>query len=211
MSQQAFVLRVAPGSVDMVPEALAAGQLIIGWANAEGLLEAALSWEEFREIISTEYYPDERNYRKAGAAAGHLWRFIRDMKPADLVVVPHGAEFYVAAVTGAATYERQCVPDDSAYRRQVRWLNGSRPIQRALAKSALISRMKTQGTCADATDLLSEIQECVEVSGRQEAPTFMSDLQSRLIREVLSEMQGGRIDSFGFERLIRVFLYSWVL
>ena len=39
MSQQAFVLRIAPGGIDKVPEALACNEIIIGWALAKGLLD----------------------------------------------------------------------------------------------------------------------------------------------------------------------------
>lgn len=51
MNQQAFVLRIAPGGIDKVPEALTTNQIIIGWAEAEGLLDTNLTWEQFREII----------------------------------------------------------------------------------------------------------------------------------------------------------------
>ena len=88
-NQAAFVLRIAPGGEDKVPEALSADHVIIGWAKAEGLLDPALAWENFREIVRTAY-SGEPGLRKAGAAGGHLWRFIRDMKPRDLVVVPYG-------------------------------------------------------------------------------------------------------------------------
>ena len=187
-------------------EALAAGQLIIGWANAAGLLEPALTWEQFREIVRRAYYADHPNLRTAGAAAGHLWRFIRDMKPHDLVLVPHGSEFFVAEISGPATYDAAKVDDDSAYRRSVRWLNGARPIPRLLARSALLSRMKTYGTCAAATDLLDEIKECLALAERGETPTFQRDLQGSLVRAVLAELRSGRIESFGFERLIQTVL-----
>lgn len=206
MSQAGFVLRIAPGGQDKVPEALRSGQLIIGWAEAKGLLDLTLSWEDFREIVRQAYYADHPTLRKAGAAAGHLWRFIREMKPGDLVVVPYGAEFYVAEVSGPATYDPAKVDDDSAYRRAARWLNGGKPISRQLARSALLSRMKTQGTCADATDLLDEIRECLGLAERGQAPTFQTDLQARVIREVLAELRSGRIENFGFERLIQTVL-----
>lgn len=206
MDQAAFVLRIAPGGVDKVPEALSADQVIIGWAEADGLLDPALSWEEFREIIRKAYYSGEPTLRKAGAAAGHMWRFIRDMKPGDLVVVPYGADFFVAEIGGPATCDPSKVEDDSAYRRSVRWLNGKKPIPRQAARSALISRMKTQGTCADATDLVGEIRDCLTLASRGDSPTFQSDLQTRLVREALAELRSGRIDSFGFERLIQTVL-----
>ena len=206
MSQAAFVLRIAPSGEDKVPEALSADQIIIVWAEAEGLLNTSLTWEQFREIVRTAYHSEEPNLRKAGAAAGHMWRFIRDMKSDDLVVVPYGSEFFVARISGAAIYDPAKVDEDSAYRRPVQWLNEKKAISRQLARSALLSRMKTQGTGADATDLLDEIKECLNLVARGETPTFQGDLQSRLIREVLAELRGGRIENFGFERLIQTVL-----
>lgn len=204
--QQAFVLRIAPSKVDRVQEALSENQIIIGWSKAKGLLDADLSWEQFREIIGNTYHSDEETLRKAGAAAGHLWRFIREMNEDDLIVVPYGPNFYVAKVTGPAVYNTNKIPDDTAYRRPVQWLNGEKPIRREVAKSALIARMKTQGTCAYATDLLDEIKECLQIASSAQAPTFQTDLQSRLVRETLDELRGGRMDSFGFERLIQTVL-----
>ena len=128
------------------------------------------------------------------------------MKPDDLVVVPYGREFYVARIIGPATYDPEKVDDDTSYRRSVEWLNKKKTIMRQIARSALISRMKTQGTSADATDLLEEIQGCLSLAGKGQTPTFESDLQSRLIHEVLAELQGGRMENFGFERLIAAVL-----
>ncbi|MCB9444041.1 MAG: restriction endonuclease [Ardenticatenaceae bacterium] len=203
MSQQAFVLRIAPGGIDKVPEALACNEIIIGWALAKGLLDENLSWEQFREIIRVAYYVNEINLRKAGAAAGHMWRFVREMNIGDLVVVPYGTEFYVAEVTSNASHNTSKVEEDSAYRRSVRWLNDRNPIPRSIAKSALVSRMKTQGTCASATDLISQIKECIQIASSGLKPTFQNDLQDRLVKETLDELRSGRLDSFGFERLIQ--------
>lgn len=202
MSQSAFVLRIAPSGIDRVPESLEENQLIIGWANAKGLLDETLSWEAFREIVHSAYHAGESNYRRAGAAAGHIWRFVRGMKLGDLVVVPYWADFYLAEIVGPATYDPALSDDDSSYRRKVRWLNGKRPIPRRLATSALISRMKIQGTSADAPDLLEAIKSCLAVAETGQVPTFQSDLQARLIKEVLAELREGRMESYGFERLI---------
>lgn len=202
MAQQAFVLRIAPSGVDRVPEALKENQIIIGWSEAEGLLDASLLWEQFREIIRITYYASESNLRRAGGAAGHMWRFIREMNTGDLVVVPYRDEFYIAEVAGSATYDPNKT-DDTSYRRPVKWLNDKKPIRRGIAKSALISRMKTQGTCAYATDILAEINECIQIASTGQIPTFQTDLQTRLIRETLTELRSGRMESFGFERLIQ--------
>jgi predicted Mrr-cat superfamily restriction endonuclease len=203
MTKNAFVLRIAPSGNDKLPEALHDDQIIIGWAHAQGLIEDALNWESFRKIVRDAYYSQEPTLHKAGAAAGHMWRFIRDMKQGDLIVVPYGNRFYVCEVTAPAVYLADKQDDDTAYRRPVRWLNEKQPIDRTLARSALISRMKIQGTSAAAGDLLQEIEECVRLASNAEAPTFQRDLQSRLVREVLDELRTGRMESFGFERLIQ--------
>jgi predicted Mrr-cat superfamily restriction endonuclease len=203
MSAKAYVLRIAPGRNDKVPEALRENEIIIGWSKARGLLDPALDWDQFREIVRATYYIDRPNLRRAGAAAGHLWRFIREMDVADRVVVPYGRDFYVAEVIGPARYCESKVEEDTAHRRKVTWLNDKRPIPRILAQSALVSRMKTYGTCADATDLYGQINDCLEAVESGKAPTFESDLQARLVRETLDELRSGRMDSYGFERLVQ--------
>ena len=140
-----------------------------------------------------------------------MWRFIRDMKIGDLVVVPHGSEFYVGEVAGPAFYDENKVDEDSAYRRPVKWLNGKRPIPRAVAKSALLSRMKTRGTSADATDLVEEIEEIKDWGERTKSgtePSFKTDLQSRLVEGTLHELRSGRMESYGFEKLIETVLHG---
>lgn len=208
MNQQAFVLRISPSDVDRVPEALESNQIIIGYSKAEGLLDEKLSWEDFRQIISDAYYDDEENLRKAGNASGHMWRFIREMNEGDLVVVPYFSDFYVAKIDGPTIYDKNKIDEDTAYRRPVKWLNDKRPIPRSIAKSALISRMKTQGTCTYAIDLINDINECIKIAISGKKPTFEGDLQDRLIKETLEEIRCGRMDSFGFEKLIQTILYG---
>ncbi len=157
----AFVLRIAPGGESKVPEAVSDDQVFVGWPKAEGLLDSALTWEKFREIVRAAYHAEKSTLREAGAAAGHLWRFVRDIKLGDLIVVPFGDEFFVAEITGPPTYDASKKEVGTPYRRSVRWLNGKKPIPRRRARAALLSRMKAYGTCTDATDLLDEIKECL--------------------------------------------------
>lgn len=200
--QRGFVLRIAPSTIDRLEEALRVDQLIIGWSEAEGLLDAALSPEEFRSRLGRVYYPNEKSKRRAGAAAGNMWRFIREMQAGDLVVVPRGPEFYVARVAGPAVYLADHRESDTAYRRPVEWLNGKRGIPRHAVRAALQSRLKIQGTSVDATDLLLEIREYANWKPIAE-PTFESDVIAAMVARLLNEIRTGRIENFGFERLLR--------
>jgi predicted Mrr-cat superfamily restriction endonuclease len=95
------------------------------------------------------HYSDSTNLRKAGAAVGYMWPFVQEIRIPDLVVVPHGPSFYIVEIVGEAIFDEETIGDDSAYRRDVNWLNSKNPIPRDWAKSTLISRMKTQGTRAE--------------------------------------------------------------
>jgi hypothetical protein len=170
-----------------VPEALSENQIIIGWAKAKGLLNPSLTWEQFREILRQKYYSGEDTFQRAGAAAGHMWRFIRKMNKGDFVVVPHRSEFYVADVEGPAIYHENKVVDDTAYRRPCKWLNSKKTIHRDLANVGLVSRMKPEGTCTDATDFLDEIKECLRSDSSQQAPIFQNELKPRITRETITE------------------------
>ncbi len=128
------------------------------------------------------------------------------MKEGDLVVVPHGPGFYVAEVSGEPRWDASQVSNDTAFRRSATWLNNKEPIARSIARLALQSRMKTQGTCSYATDLLEEIEECLHLAQQGEHPTFHSDLHDRLVRETLFEIRSGRINDHGFEQLLKSLL-----
>lgn len=202
MEQQAFILRQSAGSGDCLKEALDTNQLIVGWSEAKGLLDEKLSWEEFRSIIIKHYHAHDENLRRAGASAGHIWCFIREMTIGDLVVVPYGHEFYVAEITGPPTYVELKVENDTAYRRPVKWLNDKKPISRSFGKAALLSRMKSYGTCAYASDVLHEIKECLEFARTGATPTFTGDLHGTLVKATLKELLTGRMENYGFEKLI---------
>ena len=199
--QQAFIHRISLNGFGVM-DALEANQIAIGWSRARGLLNKNLSRKEFRQILSDEYYKEEENMRRAGNAAGNMRRFIREMNQGDLVVVPYGANFYVAEVNGPAKYDESELDNDAAYRRDVNWLNDKPGIPRTFAKAALIARMNTHNTSAYASDLLPQIKEVLKIARDGTEPTFWGDLQQKLIKDTLQEMRTGRMDDYRFEYLV---------
>ena len=157
--KRAFVLRIAPGGIDQMAEALKTDSLIIGWSDAKGLLDEKLTWEQFRQVVHNTYHSDEKNFTKSGRAAGNVWRFIREMTIGNYVVVPHRSNFYIAQVKDKAYYDELRVREDMAYRRPVIWLNEKKPFPRKITKASLQLRMKVQQACANADDLIGEIED----------------------------------------------------
>lgn len=208
---QAYILRVAPGRESMLSDCLATNRIVIGWAGMDGLLDTKLEWTEFRGIVSRIYYQGAPTLRKAGAAAGHLWRFIREMKPGDYVVVPAPArECYVARIVGPVG---EGDSEKIGYWRPVEWLNGKQPLDRQLASAALQSRMKVQGSTAGATDLVAGIESLLKdgraIAAGEPVPTFELDMREALLATTLEHLRFGRLDPFKFEKIVQAVLDSW--
>lgn len=207
----AFVVRVTPGGVDMLANCLARDRILIGWEGLHGLTNPDLNWSDFRAKVKDGYYAKDASLRRAGSAGGHLWRFIRELKVGDLVVVPAPAGlFYVARVTGPA---EEGLEPPVGYWRPVEWLNGGEGISRRIAHAQLQSRMKVQGSTANAGDLVHLIKQVVQdgeaVRAGAAAPTLRGDIMNRMVEVALNELRDGRIENYGFEAVVAEVLASF--
>lgn len=199
----AFVLRLNPNGRDRMQDALRDRDIIIGWSRASGLGDESLSWTEFRQIIHDAHYATHSDYRASGRAAGEMRRFVWEMQPGSLVVVPHGSQFYVAKVTGEFRRLEDKVDEDTAHRRSVEWLNDGQPIHRSQAPARLYSRMKIRGTSASASDLVEEINAVLERQRDGQRVTFDSDLHEQLLSATVDRLRRGFVNEREFERIIR--------
>jgi predicted Mrr-cat superfamily restriction endonuclease len=83
---RAWLLRMRPLEVDLVPKALRTAEVSVGWGKAEGLTDPSLTRGQFRDLFVMAYHRDAADLRRAGGAAGQLWRFIRVMEVGDLIL-----------------------------------------------------------------------------------------------------------------------------
>ena len=204
----AYVLRINLGNINSLQIALDSDTIIIGWSKAVGLLNEKLDWEQFRQVLIDSHSDYRNNLRSAGNAAGQMWRFIREMKRGDYVVVPvpHGNSFYVAQIEGDAYHLPEKVDEDTAFRRKVRWLNGKESIARDKAPTTLYSRMKIRGVSAYAYDLVDEIRSVVEDAESGRETDFAQLLTERMAQIILQEMRHGLMHERKFEKLVAVVL-----
>jgi hypothetical protein len=205
---QSFILRMNPAGRDRVADALAANEIIIGWSEAEGLTNESRSRTDFREIIHRTYHAEKPTYIEAGLGAGNMWRFLRRMDFGDLVLVPNGPVFFLARITGPAYFDESRVAEDTAHRRPVEWLNNAEPISRYSVSAELQSRMRSQLTCIEATDLMVEIAALgVKYSNQARdfqalAPERIQVIERRVVRDTplarrLKAMHGNRCQLCG--------------
>lgn len=207
---KALVLRVSPEGENLLDNCLDQHRVAIGWPGVPALLDETLEWEQFREAIHEKYYSADDHLRRAGSAGGHLWRFIRSLKPGDYVVVPAPAgKFYVARVTGTPRFGDA---PSIGFWRPVEWLNDKQPIPRRMASADLQSRMKVYGSTATADDLVPAIESVLkdadEVRAGSPIPKFEDDLRRDLLEATLKNLRQGRLDSYKFEHVVHQVLQS---
>jgi len=181
-------------------------QIVIGWSETEKLLfDPTLDRDGFKEILKLKYPNYINNPYSLGQGTGYLWRFIREMQIGDYAIVPISKAFYIGEVTSDSIYLPDKVAEDTAIRRNVKWLNNGEPIPRDYCSAGLVSRLKYQGTCVGATDLIEEIESAIEIAKKGTAPSFKEQLNDKLIQEVHSLLKSGQayLDSNKFEKLVR--------
>jgi|JI9StandDraft_1071089.scaffolds.fasta_scaffold84677_2 predicted Mrr-cat superfamily restriction endonuclease len=200
----AYVLRINPGKTSQLQDNLADNRISIGWSYAEGLLNTQIDWYAFREIVHQTYFADRENYRASGNAAGSLWRFVREMKPDDVVLIPsYNADFYVARIMGDVEFLSDKKEDGSAFSRKVEFLNNKMPVPRAHARASIISRLKVYQTCVNCTDILEDIEIVLQELTEGKSIPFDEELRRKLNKIILAEIRTGKIDNFRFEKLLR--------
>ncbi len=102
-------------------------------AAAKGLLNLDLTWEQFARISGGFTTPKNQHFERLALLPVICGDSFGKCSPVTLLLSPTEQVFFVAEITGAATYDVSKVDDDSAYRRPVRWLNDKKPIPRQLA------------------------------------------------------------------------------
>ncbi len=210
MPQNAFIIRCAPSKISRVEELVLKEDLIvIGWSNIQDLLlDDKLSRDDFKRLLIQEYSDYNENPYSLGQAVGYLWRFIREMQEGDYVLVPIPRAFYIGEITGEAYYFESGLKDDTAIRRNVKWLNNKKPILRDYCDSGLISRLKYQGTCVGAGDLIPSINTALELAANNKAVSFKDQAQDKLREQLISVLssKSTNLTPKKFEELVRQLL-----
>ncbi|WP_000844597.1 restriction endonuclease [Leptospira interrogans] len=202
---KSYVLRINSSLSETLISNKNENRISIGWCDAKGLLNAELNWYGFREVLHRVYYADRKTYRAAGNAGASLWNFIRNMKKDDYVLIPsNNFDFYIAKIiSDDLDYLEEKISEETAFSRKATWLNNGQPIKRNQARSKIISRLKVYQTCVDCSDLNNEILELLEDIASNRTSNFEDDLRKDVTKTILNALHTGKIENFGFERLLK--------
>ncbi len=206
MNKKAFIIRCSPGGISRHQEMLKENQIVIGWSRTKNnLFNDELDRDGFKKELKSVYPLYNENPYSLGQATGYLWRFIREMGIGDYALVPIAKAFYLGEITSNLIYLQDRIEDDTAIRRNVKWLNNGKPILRDYCGSGLISRLKYQGTCVGATDLIDDIEIALKNSNSKEKPNFKTQLNEKLKQQAAKFLTSKEsyLDDVKFEKLVR--------
>lgn len=206
MNRKAFIIRCAPSGISRLSEMIKKEQIVIGWSNTENkLFDSKLDRDGFKQILKSLYPSYIDNPYSLGQATGYLWRFIREMEIGNYAIVPISKAFYIGEITGNLIFMPDKLLDDTAIRRNVKWLNNGKPILRNYCGAGLISRLKYQGTCVSASDLIDDIETALDYAKKKEKPNFKNQLNESLKQEAAKFLvsKNSYLDDRKFENLVQ--------
>ncbi|MBZ6132071.1 MULTISPECIES: CBS domain-containing protein [Streptomyces] len=188
--------------------ALEEGVLVVGWDRlAMGDLTDSATRDEVRAAVAAAY-PDEGPYT-IGNWTGQLYRFVREIQPGDLVVLPlKSSRVAVGRVVGAHEYRAQAA-EGMRHVRRVEWL--VRDLDRREIQSDLLDSLGSLLTVFElsrfgAADRVAALAEGKPDPGRPDADEFAATLTepAKLYEEVRR-----RGDGEPLTLSIRDFLAVW--
>lgn len=164
-SANIFRLQIKPKGFDKVKKVIADNQIAIGWSDAAQLIDPDLTKKQFTDVIHSVYYPNLPTRRKAGSGTSSMWPFLRDMKVGDFVIVPHGSEFYLGRIAGPAEYKSSLAKsEDTAFRRDAKWINGGRAYPRSVLSPELRKELGGRGACRMINKFRAEVMTLVQTA-----------------------------------------------
>ena len=151
--QQAWIIRVKIDGKSDAATSLEQGDSRIFWKIdvPAGSTLAAIK-EQIREA-----QPEVSNH-SLGNQAGNIHRFITQVHPGDLVLMPDGSQLYVGTVIDDASFDTE----QNCWVRPVDWRED--PVDRADVSPALYSRLRSLLTVTEITELLPEIAKYMQAA-----------------------------------------------
>lgn len=88
-------------------------------------MKGSILWDEIRDVLHEEIYPDENTKMKSGKAVGNIRTFVEEVDPGDVLLVNLPDGIVPCLVDGPTVYDRSAeysnlAPDHIMYR-EVRW------------------------------------------------------------------------------------------
>lgn len=144
----AWIIRPKPHGNNRLQDFLEKDIIGIGWPGIGNLTEVKTR-EEVRIGLENAGYTEGRKNNAIGQDVGTIFRFIKEMKIDDYVLVPNGSEVYLGKILEEKPIyvkELDNNQEGFAHQRRVKWLFNKKSINKKLMTSRLYDSFKGQST-----------------------------------------------------------------
>jgi 5-methylcytosine-specific restriction protein B len=131
---------------NLVPEWLADGYVSLN-ATQLGAVDPDISYDELKQQVEAAY--QHKSYAYRGQRLEELDRFIRQMRPGDLVLTPMRGSVYLGEVTSDTYFTRSASIDNQ--RRDVLWSDVQTPVDADRLPSPVPALLQSQAYVVDLT------------------------------------------------------------
>jgi 5-methylcytosine-specific restriction enzyme B len=138
---------------NLVPEWLRDGFVSLS-ASQLGGLDPGVDFGELKQAVETAY--QHKSYAYRGQRLEEFDRFLRRMRPKDLVITPMHGAVYIGEVTGPAYFAESAVPH-SNLRRDVEWFNQAKPVDGSRLEAPVPALLQSQAYVVDLTEAYDQL------------------------------------------------------
>lgn len=185
--------------------AIRENKIFIGWSKSKELLSVKEDYYKMREIVKSVYYSGDSNYNRVKNAMGTIWKFISEMDEGSLIAIPCSGGVYIGIVKSECKHNEEWIDEDRAFYRDVKWCV-DKPVPRNYFDNDIQMKMKNQSTLVKLPDCYGRILGIVEMHKKDEIPTLKADVKENFNKMLLNQLYNGKIDNYGFEKLVEKLL-----
>jgi 5-methylcytosine-specific restriction protein B len=138
---------------NLVPEWLGEGFVSLS-ASQLNPLHADVSYEELRQAVDEGY--EHKSYAFRGQRLEEFDRFLRRMRPGDLVLTTQHGGIHLGELTGAA-YFAESEHGLSNLRRDVRWYDPAKPVDGGRLQAPVPALLQSQAYVVDLTEAYRQL------------------------------------------------------
>lgn len=149
---------------NLVPDWLS-GNFVSLSASQVGRLDSYRTYDQFKEAVEAAY--QHKSYAYRAQRLEELDRFVRRMRPGDLVLTPMHGKVYIGRVV-SDTYQDSSGPL-SSIRREVDWQNRADPIDVTQLQAPVPALLQSQAYVVDLTEAYDQLAALVEAEPEEES------------------------------------------
>ncbi len=149
----AWIMRPKPHGTDQMKYFLEKNRICIGYPVGKSL--QSCNYDDLKRILVEEDTKNQQKGKETKLINGlsNVNILVRDMKPHDIVVVPHGNDIYFAIIVSDYIYEKVFDEDRLGsgfpHQREVEWLFGGKPRSRNELPTEIRKSLQFPGTAAN--------------------------------------------------------------